>query len=96
MGQIPLTHEEMHKKESESRQELDSDDADVLVKRIRAHLWGRHILHIFLDSLSLSIYNIRFIANYFIPISQVDFLLYLDATSSDQSIMAWTFFDSEN
>lgn len=38
MGQIPLTHEEMHKKESESRQELDSDDADVLVKRIRAHL----------------------------------------------------------
>jgi len=37
-GQIPLTHEEMHQKEFESRQRLDDDDAHALAKRIRARL----------------------------------------------------------
>lgn len=36
--QIPPTHEEMHQQELESRQELNDDDAYVLVKRIRARL----------------------------------------------------------
>jgi len=37
-GQAPRTHQEMHQKEFESRHELDDDDANVLVTRIRARL----------------------------------------------------------
>lgn len=36
--QIPLSHEEMHQKEFESRHKLDEDDAIALAKRIRARL----------------------------------------------------------
>jgi len=37
-GQLPLTHKEMHRREFESRTELDDGDAHVLAKRIRARL----------------------------------------------------------
>ena len=35
---MPLTHEEMHQKEFESRHDLDQGDAIVLAKKIRALL----------------------------------------------------------
>ncbi|KZP11307.1 HIT-like protein [Athelia psychrophila] len=35
---IPLTHREMHRREFESRDELDDDDALVLVQKVKAHL----------------------------------------------------------
>ena len=35
---LALSQKEMHKKEFESREELDSDDAKALVQRIRANL----------------------------------------------------------
>lgn len=34
----PVTHREMHRKEFESREELDEDDAKVLLKKIRSRL----------------------------------------------------------
>ncbi|KDR82644.1 hypothetical protein GALMADRAFT_58051 [Galerina marginata CBS 339.88] len=37
-GKAPLTHREMHQREFEAREELDEDDAQVLVKSIRARL----------------------------------------------------------
>lgn len=37
-GRAPLTHREMHRKEFESREELDEDDAKVLLKKIRSRL----------------------------------------------------------
>jgi hypothetical protein len=37
-GRAPLTHHEMHRKEFESREELDEDDAKVLLKKIRSRL----------------------------------------------------------
>ncbi|KAF8967079.1 HIT-like protein [Flammula alnicola] len=37
-GMAPLTHREMHKKEFEAREELDDDDAEVLLKQIRSRL----------------------------------------------------------
>jgi hypothetical protein len=37
-GQAPLTHREMHRKEFESREELDEDDAKALLKKIRSRL----------------------------------------------------------
>jgi hypothetical protein len=36
--EIPLTHEEMHQKEFESRHKLEQDDAIVLAGKIRARL----------------------------------------------------------
>jgi hypothetical protein len=35
---LPLTAQDMHRKEYESRNELDEDDAHVLIGRIKAHL----------------------------------------------------------
>lgn len=35
---LPLSHKEMHKREIEARNELDYDDSDELVSRIRSHL----------------------------------------------------------
>lgn len=37
-GKVPLTSKDMHKLEFESRQELDHDEAEGLVKSIRARL----------------------------------------------------------
>lgn len=37
-GKAPLTHREMHQKEFEAREELDEEDAKVLLKSIRARL----------------------------------------------------------
>ncbi|KAF8158250.1 HIT-like protein [Crassisporium funariophilum] len=37
-GETPLTHREMHQKEFESREELDEDDAEALLTKIRARL----------------------------------------------------------
>ncbi|KAJ3516604.1 hypothetical protein NLJ89_g1029 [Agrocybe chaxingu] len=37
-GKAPLTHFEMHRKEFEAREELDEDDAKILVQKICARL----------------------------------------------------------
>jgi len=35
---LPLTHKEMHRRETEARSELDFDDSQELITRIRSHL----------------------------------------------------------